>query len=91
MLSGIVYKLLSDDSPPTIRVKVGVGSAAYEPSGVLAVLPASTLHLDCIYPRRRGSPEWTWTGLFRQYLTGISKYILICVQLYNEAVYDQTY
>uniref|UniRef100_A0A182SVB8 Sushi domain-containing protein n=1 Tax=Anopheles maculatus TaxID=74869 RepID=A0A182SVB8_9DIPT len=60
----------SDDSPPSIRIKVGVGSAAYEPSGVLAVLPTSTIHLDCMYPRRRGSPEWTWTGWFRQYLTG---------------------
>lgn len=63
----------SDDSPPSIRIKVGVGSAAYEPSGVLAVLPGSTLHLDCMYPRRKGSPEWTWTGWFRQYLTGESK------------------
>lgn len=60
----------SDDSPPSIRIKVGVGSAAYEPSGFLAVLPGSTLHLDCMYPRRKGAPEWTWTGWFRQYLTG---------------------
>lgn len=62
------YKV--DDSPPSIRIKVGVGSASYEPSGVMAVLPGSTIHLDCMYPRRRGSPEWTWTGWFRQYLTG---------------------
>lgn len=61
---------MPDDSPPSIRIKVGVGSASYEPSGVLAVLPGSTIHLDCMYPRRRGSPEWTWTGWFRQYLTG---------------------
>ena len=26
--------------------------------------------IDCMYPRRKGSPEWTWTGWFRQYLTG---------------------
>lgn len=62
----------SDDSPPSIRIKVGVGSASYEPSGQLAVLPGSTLHLDCMYPRKKGSPEWTWTGWFRQYLTGWS-------------------
>ncbi|KAL7046572.1 hypothetical protein ACKWTF_002641 [Chironomus riparius] len=62
----------SDDSPPSIRIKVGVGSASYEPSGMLAVLPGSTLHLDCMYPRKKGSPEWTWTGWFRQYLTGWS-------------------
>ncbi|XP_055686995.1 locomotion-related protein Hikaru genki [Lutzomyia longipalpis] len=62
----------SDDSPPSIRIKVGVGSGAFEPSGVLAVLPGSTIHLDCMYPRPRGTPEWTWTGYFRQYLTGWS-------------------
>ncbi|KAJ6640580.1 Locomotion-related protein Hikaru genki [Pseudolycoriella hygida] len=62
----------SDDSPPSIRIKIGIGSGAFEPSGVLAVLPSSTIHLDCMYPRRRGTPEWTWTGWFRQYYTGWS-------------------
>lgn len=51
---------------------MGVGSGAFEPSGVLAVLPRSTIHLDCMYPRNRGTPEWTWSGYFRQYLTGWS-------------------
>lgn len=64
-----------DDSPPSIRIKIGIGSGAFEPSGVLAVLPTSTIHLDCMYPRRRGNPEWTWTGWFRQYYTGIIDYI----------------
>lgn len=62
----------ADDSPPSIRIKVGVGSGSFEPSGVLAVLPSSNLHLDCMYPRRKGTPEWTWTGWFRQYITGWS-------------------
>ncbi|XP_037907250.1 locomotion-related protein Hikaru genki isoform X1 [Hermetia illucens] len=56
----------SEDSPPSIRIKIGTGSGAFEPSGVLAVLPGSTLYLDCMYPRRRGTPEWTWTGWFNQ-------------------------
>ncbi|XP_037044885.1 locomotion-related protein Hikaru genki isoform X2 [Bradysia coprophila] len=62
----------SDDSPPSIRIKIGIGSGAFEPSGVLAVLPSSTIHLDCMFPRKRGTPEWTWTGWFRQYYTGWS-------------------
>lgn len=70
--SWIVFNESADDSPPSIRIKVGVGSGSFEPSGVLAVLPSSILHLDCIYPRRRGTPEWTWTGWFRQYITGWS-------------------
>lgn len=62
----------ADDSPPSIRIKVGVGSGSFEPSGVLAVLPSSSVHLDCMYPRRKGTPEWTWTGWYRQYITGWS-------------------
>lgn len=62
----------SDDSPPSVNIKIGTGSGAVEPSGVLAVLPGSTIYLDCMYPRRRGIPEWTWTGWSRQYLTGWS-------------------
>lgn len=67
-----------DDSPPSIRIKIGIGSGAFEPSGVLAVLPSSTIHLDCMYPRRRGNPEWTWTGWHRTYYTGKrTQFILI--------------
>lgn len=68
-LNFLIYLKL-DDSPPSIRIKIGIGSGAFEPSGVLAVLPTSTIHLDCMYPRRRGTPDWTWTGWFRQYYTG---------------------
>ncbi|XP_031620985.1 locomotion-related protein Hikaru genki [Contarinia nasturtii] len=62
----------SDDSPPSIRIKIGIGSGAFEPSGFLAVLPGSTIHLDCMFQRRRGNPEWTWTGWHREYQTGWS-------------------
>lgn len=37
---------------------------------VLLKLNYNLFQLDCMYPRRKGSPEWTWTGWFRQYLTG---------------------
>ncbi|XP_037948963.1 locomotion-related protein Hikaru genki isoform X2 [Teleopsis dalmanni] len=62
----------SDDSAPSIRYKVINGSGAFEPSGVLAVPPQSTILLDCIYPRIRGIPEWTWTSWYMQYPTGWS-------------------
>ncbi|XP_055854709.1 locomotion-related protein Hikaru genki [Episyrphus balteatus] len=62
----------SDDSAPSIRIKIGSGSGAFEPSGVLAVLPSSTIHMDCMYPRARGTPEWTWTSWYMQYNTGWS-------------------
>lgn len=60
----------SDDSAPSIKYKVLNGSGSFEPSGVLAVLPHSTILLDCMYPRIRGIPEWTWTSWYMQYQTG---------------------
>ncbi|XP_075229596.1 locomotion-related protein Hikaru genki-like [Lycorma delicatula] len=60
----------TDDSPPTILVRIPSGSASVEPSGVLAVFPGSILHLECLFPRKVGTPDWTWTSSFRQYLTG---------------------
>ncbi|XP_073812616.1 locomotion-related protein hikaru genki isoform X2 [Musca autumnalis] len=60
----------SDDSAPSIKYKILNGSGSFEPSGVLAVLPHSTILLDCMYPRVRGIPEWTWTSWYMQYQTG---------------------
>ncbi|XP_073975451.1 locomotion-related protein hikaru genki isoform X2 [Rhodnius prolixus] len=60
----------TDDSPPTILVRLPSGSASSEPTGVLAVFPGSILHLECLFSRRVGNPEWTWTSPFRSYLTG---------------------
>lgn len=62
----------SDDSPPSVRIKIGSGSGAFEPSGVLAVLPGSIIHLDCMYPRSRGNPEWSWTSWHKKYNTAWS-------------------
>lgn len=62
----------SDDSPPSIQIKIGTGSGAVEPSGVLAILPSSTIYLDCMYPSRRGKPEWLSTPWSRTYMIGWS-------------------
>nr|XP_050857993.1 locomotion-related protein Hikaru genki isoform X2 [Vespula vulgaris] len=59
-----------EDVPPTIVFGLPAGSAAIEPTGTLAVFPGSILHLECLFARRLGNPEWTWTSTFRQYLTG---------------------
>ncbi|XP_043463197.1 locomotion-related protein Hikaru genki-like isoform X1 [Leptopilina heterotoma] len=60
----------TDNVPPTIMFGLPAGSAAIEPSGVLAVFPGSILHLECLFSRKLGNPEWTWTSAFRQHLTG---------------------
>ncbi|XP_017794228.1 PREDICTED: locomotion-related protein Hikaru genki [Habropoda laboriosa] len=60
----------TEDVPPTIVFGLPVGSAAIEPSGTLAVFPGSILHLECLFARKLGDPEWTWTSTFRLYSTG---------------------
>lgn len=60
----------TEDVPPTIAFGLPAGSAAVEPSGALAVFPGSILHLECLFARTLGNPEWTWSSTFRQYLTG---------------------
>ncbi|XP_014226415.1 locomotion-related protein Hikaru genki [Trichogramma pretiosum] len=60
----------TEDVPPTILYGLPAGSATVEPSGNLAVFPGSILHLECLFSRKLGNPEWTWTSNFRQYLTG---------------------
>ncbi|XP_030368879.1 locomotion-related protein Hikaru genki isoform X4 [Scaptodrosophila lebanonensis] len=62
----------SEDSAPSIRIKVFNGSHSFEPSGVIAVPPHTTLLMDCMYPRVRGTPEWSWTSWYMQYTTGWS-------------------
>ncbi|CAA9997332.1 unnamed protein product [Nesidiocoris tenuis] len=61
--------LKKEDSPPTILVRLPSGSASSEPNGVLAVFPGSILHLECLFSRRVGKPEWSWTSKYRSYLT----------------------
>ncbi|XP_065172181.1 locomotion-related protein Hikaru genki [Atheta coriaria] len=60
----------TEDAPPTILIRIPSGSASIEPGGELAVFPGSTLHLECLFSRRLGSPDWTWTAQLGQYLTG---------------------
>ncbi|XP_017044536.1 locomotion-related protein Hikaru genki isoform X2 [Drosophila ficusphila] len=62
----------SEDSAPSIRIKIFNGSHSFEPSGVMAVPPHSTVLMDCMYPRVRGTPEWSWTSWYMQYPTGWS-------------------
>lgn len=64
--------ILTENVPPTIVFGLPAGSAAVDPTGALAIFPGSILHLECLFSRKLGNPEWTWTSTFRRYLTGKS-------------------
>ena len=38
--------------------------------GQLIVQPGARVQLDCIYSRDRGTPQWTWSNLMKEYPTG---------------------
>ncbi|XP_072755351.1 locomotion-related protein Hikaru genki isoform X2 [Anoplolepis gracilipes] len=59
----------TENVPPTIVFGLPTGSAALEPTGALAVFPGSILHLECLFARKFGEPNWTWTSS-RDYLKG---------------------
>ncbi|XP_049815066.1 uncharacterized protein LOC126262451 [Schistocerca nitens] len=61
---------LTDASPPTIVVRALAEAASLQPWGGVSVRPGAGLRLDCVFPRDRGRPGWTWTSSPRQYLTG---------------------
>lgn len=75
--SSFLILILTDNVPPTIVFGLPAGSAAVEPTGALAVFPGSILHLECLFTRKLGNPEWTWTSTFRRYLTGKSRELKI--------------
>lgn len=63
-----------ESAPPSVLAKVISGSASIEPTGELAVYPGSTVHLECLFLRSAGEPEWSWTSTYRTYATGTSHY-----------------
>ena len=44
--------------PPTILFRHKNGQIAQSNDGKLIVEPGTTLHMECLYKRRNGTPEW---------------------------------
>ncbi|KAF3422441.1 hypothetical protein E2986_05676 [Frieseomelitta varia] len=82
-LLSLIVRGETEDVPPTIVFGLPAGSATVEPSGALAVFPGSILHLECLFARKLGNPEWTWTSTFRQYLTGKRLFVDTCAMECN--------
>ena len=48
----------SPDEPPTILFRHKNGQIAQSNDGKLIVEPGTTLHMECLYRRRNGTPSW---------------------------------
>ncbi|XP_076316285.1 locomotion-related protein Hikaru genki-like [Tachypleus tridentatus] len=62
----------SAQAPPTIIYNVMSGDADVTEAGEVVILPNSIVHLDCLFQREHGNPEWAWSAGQRQYPCGWS-------------------
>ena len=67
---------VSEDAPPRLMVHSSVGGGGdvshvtVGPSGEILIYPGSILHIDCLFSRKKGNPQWTWTRRVKDYPTG---------------------
>ncbi|XP_022242842.1 locomotion-related protein Hikaru genki-like [Limulus polyphemus] len=62
----------SVQAPPSIIYNVMSGDADVTGAGEVVILPNSIVHLDCLFQREHGNPEWAWSAGQRQYPCGWS-------------------
>ncbi|XP_040563745.2 locomotion-related protein Hikaru genki [Lepeophtheirus salmonis] len=70
----------SEDEPPRLVVHSSVNGVNNEeedriitgPSGEVLIYPGSILHIDCVYSRKKGNPQWSWSRHVKVYPTGWS-------------------
>lgn len=60
----------SEDAPPRLGVHVPSGHSSVGPAGELLVYPGSIVHLDCLFNRKHGNPEWKIDKEDKDYATG---------------------
>ncbi|ODN03359.1 Sushi, von Willebrand factor type A, EGF and pentraxin domain-containing protein 1 [Orchesella cincta] len=61
---------LSLDKPPTILFRYVNGSIMQSSDGKLIVYPGTTLHMECLWIRKFGSPKWEISNSEREYAEG---------------------
>ncbi|VDK57641.1 unnamed protein product [Anisakis simplex] len=76
-----------DGSPP-IKFKLEQGSHAVTPIGELIINSSSTLHLYCLFPRKKGQPVWEISSKYRYYPRSWTKYTV--PQLQDVDAYELT-
>ena len=56
------------EKAPTILFRNQLGPIGQSAQGQLIVYPGAIVHLDCLWPRKYGTPQWSWKNAKRQYL-----------------------
>ncbi|XKL66166.1 hypothetical protein PGB90_009586 [Kerria lacca] len=61
----------NETSPPTILVRLPNGSSSIDMNNNHVIIyPGSIVHLECLFKRRDGNPEWSWSTGQQHRLTG---------------------
>lgn len=60
----------TEDLPPQLTVTLASGHASPGPSGEILVYPGSIFHIDCLFDRRKGNPDWKTENPVKRYPTG---------------------
>ena len=61
----------SEELPPQLTLHLASGHAAIGPSGEVLVYPGSIFHIDCLFDRRKGNPEWNTKKPGKRYPKGM--------------------
>lgn len=61
---------LTEELPPQLTLHLASGHAAAGPSGEVLVYPGSIFHIDCLFDRRKGNPEWKTAKPGKRYPKG---------------------
>ena len=59
----------SESLPPQLSVSVTGGSWLVGRKGEVLVVPGVRVSVDCIYSKKRGTPEWSWSNTSKEYKT----------------------
>jgi len=60
----------SESLPPSLEWTVSGDERSRGREGEVITTPGTIIHLDCIFDRRRGTPQWSWSHNYRDYPTG---------------------
>ena len=66
---------LTEELPPQLTLHLASGHAAAGPSGEVLVYPGSIFHIDCLFDRRKGNPEWKTAKPGKRYPKGTNGFL----------------
>ena len=55
--------------PPELSVSVTGGPWLVGRKGEVLVVPGARVSVDCLYSKKRGTPEWSWSNTSKEYKT----------------------